>query len=266
MTLTRRWLPVGALTLLVGAGGVSTVSAQEKGNHAERVQRAARGDRQKEQAVPRARAESNRDTNQGRTGQQAPSDRRDERQIDRGDSRGSNGNSNGRYNGNNTNGSYRNRDWRDDDRNYGSARGGDYRGPRVVVPAPRVIYPRSAYPRRYGNGGNFSVYFGVGSGYRYGSPYSGRVYGYRGPVYGGARRYYGDVRLQVRPRDAAVYVDGYYAGIVDDFDGVFQRLTLEVGPHEVMIERPGFEPQVYNIYVDPTRTVDVRADLYPERY
>ena len=40
------------------------------------------------------------------------------------------------------------------------------------------------------------------------------------------RIYYGDVRLMVRPRDAAVYVDGYYAGVVDDFDGVFQRLTL----------------------------------------
>ena len=40
-----------------------------------------------------------------------------------------------------------------------------------------------------------------------------------------------------RPRDAAVYVDGYYAGIVDDFDGVFQRLTLEVGPHRIELER-----------------------------
>ena len=65
-----------------------------------------------------------------------------------------------------------------------------------------------------------------------------------------------------RPRDAAVYVDGYYAGIVDDFDGVFQRLTLEVGPHAIEIDADGLEPRYFDIYVDPARTVDLRADLY----
>ena len=39
-----------------------------------------------------------------------------------------------------------------------------------------------------------------------------------------------DVRIQVTPkelRDTAVYVDGFYAGVVDDFDGVFQALPCE---------------------------------------
>ncbi len=58
-----------------------------------------------------------------------------------------------------------------------------------------------------------------------------------------------------------MYVDGYYAGIVDDFDGFFQRLTLEVGPHQIEVEAPGLEPQVFDVYVDPYRTVDIRADL-----
>jgi hypothetical protein len=31
------------------------------------------------------------------------------------------------------------------------------------------------------------------------------------------------------PRDAEVYVDGYYAGTVDDFDGTFQRLHIDTG-------------------------------------
>lgn len=107
-----------------------------------------------------------------------------------------------------------------------------------------------------------SLYFGWGSGYRYGAPYYGRVYGYRGPAVSyGAYRYYGDVRLKVRPRDAAVYVDGYYAGIVDDFDGFFQRLTLEVGPHQIEIEAPGLEPEVFDVYVDSSRTIDLHADL-----
>src|SRR3954463_15414026 len=41
------------------------------------------------------------------------------------------------------------------------------------------------------------------------------------------------LRLIVKPNDAKVYVDGYYAGIVDDFDGVFQRLHVPAGQHEV---------------------------------
>ena len=72
----------------------------------------------------------------------------------------------------------------------------------------------------------------------------------------------GGLRLQIEPGSAELFVDGYYAGIVDDFDGIFQRLTLTVGPHEIEIEGPGLQPQVFNVYVDPARTVDVRADLY----
>ena len=73
---------------------------------------------------------------------------------------------------------------------------------------------------------------------------SGPVYGYSGysaPGVYGSPVYYGDIRLQVQPRDAQVYVDGYYSGIVDDFDGVFQRLTLEVGPHHIELAAPGLD-------------------------
>jgi hypothetical protein len=162
---------------------------------------------------------------------------------------------------------YRGDNYRGDNYRGDNYRGNVYRGTPYRYNGPRVIVPRRVYPHYYGSGGHLSVYFGLGSGYLYGSPYRGRVYGYSNPsAYAyGARRYFGDVRLHVRPRGAAVYVDGYYAGIVDDFDGVFQRLTLDVGPHEIEIEAPGFEPQVFNVYVDPTRTVDLRGDLYPER-
>jgi hypothetical protein len=134
-----------------------------------------------------------------------------------------------------------------------------YRGNYRYYGAPRIVPGR---PHYYGRGGNFSVYFGLGSGYLFGSPYYGRVYGYVGPHAYGARVYYGDVRLLVEPRDAAVYVDGYYAGIVDDFDGAFQRLTIEVGPHQIELDAPGLEPQVFDVYVDPARTVDIHADLF----
>ena len=156
--------------------------------------------------------------------------------------------------------------YRDNNRNRDNDRyrnNGGYRDYRNDGPGYRSYGSRPAQRHYYGPGGNFSVYFGWGNGYLYGSPYAGRVYGYVGPRAYGSRIYYGDIRLQVRPRNAAVYVDGYYAGIVDDFDGVFQRLTLEVGPHEIELEAPGLEPQYFDVYIDPARTVNLRTDLLP---
>ncbi len=40
-----------------------------------------------------------------------------------------------------------------------------------------------------------------------------------------------ELRVECRDRAAAVYVDAFYAGIVDDFDGNFQRLPLPPGGH-----------------------------------
>lgn len=129
--------------------------------------------------------------------------------------------------------------------------------------APRPLPYRYAPRRYYGSGGHLSIYFGFGTGYLYGAPYSGRIYGYRAPAasYGGEGQYYGDIRLLVNPPDAEVYVDGYYAGIVDDFDGQYQRLALEAGPHKIEIAARGAQSQVFDVYVDPSRTVDLRADL-----
>jgi hypothetical protein len=241
MRLSKAFIPIGALTLALGVGGSVSEAAQRDSQD--------RGGRQSEgHARPRSRsgdqqngARDQRDNNNDRAardnGRQNQSSGQVERRENDGNRRGNDG-------------------WnRGDDRRGSNA----YRG--YIAPRSRVEVVRPRFNRHYGPG--FSVFFGLGSGYRYGSPYDGRVYGYvPAPVYG-ARIYYGDVRLQVRPRDAAVFVDGYYAGIVDDFDGVFQRLTLTVGPHEIAIEAPGLQPQVYNVYVDPARTVDVRADLSP---
>ena len=146
--------------------------------------------------------------------------------------------------------------------NYNSRGVYPYRATPRYYAAPRVV-PVPVYPRHYyGPGGTLSVYFGWGNGYRYGVPWTGRVYGYAPPVSYGVRAYYGDVRLDVRPRNAAVYVDGYYAGVVDDFDGVFQRLTIQAGPHQIELDAPGLQPQLFDIYVDEARTVTLHADLY----
>ncbi len=41
------------------------------------------------------------------------------------------------------------------------------------------------------------------------------------------------VRLQVKPTQTEVYVDGAYTGLVDNYDGLFQRLHLPPGEHEI---------------------------------
>lgn len=56
----------------------------------------------------------------------------------------------------------------------------------------------------------------------------------------------GSLRLQVEPKDAQVFVDGYYAGVVDDFDGHFQHLNLTPGVHHVEIRAEGYRPLVFD--------------------
>jgi hypothetical protein len=92
-------------------------------------------------------------------------------------------------------------------------------------------------------------------------------YGYPSPYYYGPRAYYYDdsasVRIEVAPRQAEVYVDGYYAGIVDDFDGTFQRLNVEPGEHDLELFLPGHRPVQQRVYLQPRETFRVRAIMEP---
>jgi hypothetical protein len=112
----------------------------------------------------------------------------------------------------------------------------------------------------FGLGGHYRVPFSDGYGYAYGYgayPYGYQPYGYG---YSSASTRYGSVRIQGAPRDAAVYADGYYVGIVDDFDGALQHLNLDAGPHQIEIRAPGFPPIVFDVNVQSGRTITYRAD------
>ncbi len=69
------------------------------------------------------------------------------------------------------------------------------------------------------------------------------------------------LRLQISPREAFVYVDGYAAGVVDDYDGVFQRLRLIPGPHEIVIYHPGHHTLRQNVYYNPGSAHTIRHTL-----
>ena len=61
----------------------------------------------------------------------------------------------------------------------------------------------------------------------------------------------GSVRVLVDPAEARVYVDGYYAGTVDDFDGLFQRLNVSPGRHEITLKLEGYKTHRMKVYVPP---------------
>jgi hypothetical protein len=65
----------------------------------------------------------------------------------------------------------------------------------------------------------------------------------------------------VKPSDAEVFVDGYYAGIVDEFDNVFQRLRLDSGPHRIEIRKDGYEPLSFEVRILPDHTTTYRGEL-----
>jgi PEGA domain len=70
-----------------------------------------------------------------------------------------------------------------------------------------------------------------------------------------------DLRLAVTPREAMVYVDGYLAGTVDDFDGVFQRLHVAPGEHEITFYLQGYRTIRQRLYLSPNGGRKISATM-----
>ena len=130
----------------------------------------------------------------------------------------------------------------------------------------RVYY----YPSYYSYGRYYDPYYysGFHLGYLAYSPWGwmpsfyGYPYGYGGGyAYSGYGYDIGRLRIKVQPRDAEVYVDGYFAGNVDDFDGTFQSLKLETGGYRIEIRKPGFETLQFDVHVQPDRTITYRGQM-----
>jgi hypothetical protein len=148
-----------------------------------------------------------------------------------------------------------------------------YGHPSTRVYNNYYYYPRDHYPYGYGSYGLGYFYYdpyGWYDPYPVYSNYSYQSYSYPAYAPGGIYQYRygyptGQIRLQVRPRDAEVYVDGYYAGQVDDFDGYIQSLQIEEGPHTIEIVAPGYEDLVFNVRITAGRKIDYRGDMIPYR-
>jgi PEGA domain-containing protein len=165
------------------------------------------------------------------------------------------------------------------------------RPPVVVAPYRTYVY-RSYRPAVnlgffYGRPGYFGSYAYGNPFYAYGYPAYGHPaygysaygypsYGYSYPAYsyvapygygygGYSGRPYGGIRIDLPERDAEVYVDGYFVGIVDNFDGVLQQANVEAGPHRIEVRAPGFETIVFDVNVEPGRTITYRGSMRPLR-
>jgi hypothetical protein len=147
------------------------------------------------------------------------------------------------------------RGWRGDDRGrwsrdrrYETGWRGSYRS------APHRSRPYyRARPLRYPGAYRYGYYYGHGyyfPRYYFDSYYDG--YADRAAL-----------RILVEPRETEVYVDGYYAGIVDDFDGFFQRLYVAPGAHEITLRLDGFATWSGEVFAAPGSTLKLHHYMQP---
>lgn len=125
---------------------------------------------------------------------------------------------------------------------------------RNDIPPGRVVAPRVYHFPPLD--ARLSFYYHPYFGFYYG-PYYGPFYPYSGPYVWPARYQSGAIRTRVQPRETEVYVNGYYAGLVDDFDGVFQRLYLPAGEYQIELRLAGHVPFSQRVFIRPGATLDV---------
>ena len=70
-----------------------------------------------------------------------------------------------------------------------------------------------------------------------------------------------ELKIAATPSRAAVFVDGQYAGHVDEFDGVGKAMLLTPGQHRLHIALPGYLPFDNMVDVRPQQKLKIQTDL-----
>jgi hypothetical protein len=141
----------------------------------------------------------------------------------------------------------------------------------TIIAITVVMLPASAHAQR-GHGGRgrtvvITPYYNTFWAPYY-NPFFGWnawAWGYPGPypMYGPPFNGDAGARIQVTPRETEVYVDGYRAGIVDDFDGFAQRLRVPPGEHTIELYLDGYRLVTQNILFQPGDTYKLRHTMEP---
>ena len=168
--------------------------------------------------------------------------------------------SNRSYGTNGSNGSY------GPSRSYGSS--GSYAVPRDYQRGGSPSYyssgryaSRPVYRQYYSFRPRISLGFGIYLGYPVSFPtwYDPYVPGMYSAYRPGVS--YGGVSFDIAPYDAAVYVDGQYVGVVEDFSATQPPLTLTAGRHHIDLESPGFQPMSFDLTVVPRQVIPYQGTL-----
>lgn len=112
------------------------------------------------------------------------------------------------------------------------------------------LFSGYGYSGYYGGSGAYDPYYGGGGGSGSYSSRSGQGYGPAGAL-----------RLKVKPANAQVYIDGYYVGVIDSFDGALQRLSVESGAHRVELRSEGYEPVQFDVMITPGETITYKGEM-----
>jgi hypothetical protein len=73
----------------------------------------------------------------------------------------------------------------------------------------------------------------------------------------------GSLVLQVEPGTAQVFVDGYYFGMPEDFDGRRGELALDPRPHNIELMAPGYESVSFDVRIAANQRVKYQNAMKP---
>lgn len=135
----------------------------------------------------------------------------------------------------------------------------------LMAVAITLSFPGSADAQHHYRGGYYGHHYGYGyygHGF-YGHPFYSRGYGFGG--YRTERSDLGAIRIEVNPNksreDIQVFVNGAYAGVVDNFDGWAQRLYLPPGRYELELRLDGYGSMRTTLYVSAASTHKIRGEM-----
>ena len=124
---------------------------------------------------------------------------------------------------------------------------------------PVVLIPGGGFYPGYG-----PLYDNYGRPLDYGRSYD-YPYQYSYPdQYAPQQRYVelrGGLSLETVPDNAQVYVDGFYAGLAEDFGPRGRPMDLPAGSHHVEVRAPDHETLSFRVMIEPNQIVRYRGDL-----
>ena len=115
-------------------------------------------------------------------------------------------------------------------------------------------FSSSGYGRPYGTYDPYARSSSTGSG-------SSSISESDGPFIADSHDESGALRLKVKPDTGSVYLDGELVGLVNKYDGLFQKLHLDGGNHRVEIRAPGYKALTFNVRIEVDHTETYRGEL-----